>query len=38
MSKMKEWLLDKQINGDDGAGYCDFCVGCPNCMKEEGNE
>ena len=24
MSKMKEWLLDKQINGDDGTGHCDF--------------
>ena len=21
MSKMKEWLLDRQLNGDDGTGY-----------------
>ena len=21
MSKMKEWLLDRQENGDDGTGY-----------------
>ena len=34
---MREWLLDKQINGDDGSGYCDFCVGCDNCMEGESN-
>lgn len=21
MSKMKEWLLNRQLNGDDGTGY-----------------
>jgi hypothetical protein len=30
MSKMKEWLLDRQENGDDGTEYpnlvqCDLC-------------
>jgi hypothetical protein len=24
MSKMKEWLLDRQENGDDGTGYNDY--------------
>jgi hypothetical protein len=24
MSKMKEWLLDKQENGDDGTGFNDY--------------
>jgi hypothetical protein len=24
MSKMKEWLLDRQDNGDDGTGYNDY--------------
>jgi hypothetical protein len=38
MSKMKEWLLDKQINGDDGAGYCDTCAGCDNCVRGEASE
>ena len=31
MSKMKEWLLDRQENGDDGTGYNDYIEG-------EGNE
>jgi hypothetical protein len=34
MSKMKEWLLDRQENGDDGTGYCDMCAGCANCTSE----
>ena len=38
MSKMKEWLLDKQINGDDGAGYCDTCADCDNCVRGEASE
>lgn len=37
MAKMKEWLLDKQLNGDDGSGFCDLCPGCDNCV-EEGQE
>jgi hypothetical protein len=32
---MKEWLIDRQVNGDDGAGYCDDCPGCANCTEEE---
>jgi len=24
MSKMKEWLLDRQENGDDGTGFTDY--------------
>jgi hypothetical protein len=24
VSKMKEWLLDRQENGDDGTGYGDY--------------
>lgn len=24
MSKMKEWLLDRQENGDDGTGFDDY--------------
>jgi hypothetical protein len=24
MSKMKEWLLDRQENGDDGTGFNDY--------------
>jgi hypothetical protein len=36
MESLEEWLLDKQINGDDGSGYCDMCPGCPNCVEEEG--
>lgn len=24
MSKMKEWLLDRQLNGDDGTGFNDY--------------
>lgn len=24
MSKMKEWLLDNQLNGDDGTGFNDY--------------
>jgi len=24
MSKMKEWLLDNQVNGDDGTGFNDY--------------
>jgi hypothetical protein len=27
MSKMKEWLLDRQENGDDGTGYNDYIEG-----------
>jgi len=27
MSKMKEWLLDKQENGDDGTGFNDYIEG-----------
>jgi hypothetical protein len=27
MSKMKEWLLDRQENGDDGTGYNDYREG-----------
>ena len=32
MSKMKEWLLDNQLNGDDGTGFNDYQV------EEGGNE
>ncbi len=28
---LKEWLLDRQENGDDGTGYNDY-------NEEEGNE
>ncbi len=38
MAKMKEWLLDKQINGGDGAVYCDTCAGCDNCVIGEASE
>ena len=31
MSKMKEWLLDKQENGDDGTGFNDY-------IEEEGKK
>lgn len=31
MSKMKEWLLDRQENGDDGTGFNDY-------VEEESNE
>jgi hypothetical protein len=27
MSKMKEWLLDNQVNGDDGTGFNDYKEG-----------
>ncbi len=27
MSKMKEWLLDNQVNGDDGTGFNDYQEG-----------
>ena len=27
MSKMKEWLLDNQVNGDDGTGFNDYREG-----------
>jgi hypothetical protein len=27
MSKMKEWLLDRQENGDDGTGFNDYSEG-----------
>jgi len=27
MSKMKEWLLDRQENGDDGTGFDDYAEG-----------
>jgi hypothetical protein len=27
MSKMKEWLLDNQLNGDDGTGFNDYKEG-----------
>jgi hypothetical protein len=27
MSKMKEWLLDRQENGDDGTGFNDYVEG-----------
>ena len=30
MSKMKEWLLDRQENGDDGTGYNDYIEGDSN--------
>jgi hypothetical protein len=30
MSKMKEWLLDRQENGDDGTGYNDYKEGEDN--------
>jgi hypothetical protein len=33
MSKMKEWLLDRQENGDDGTGYNDY-----NEIEGESNE
>ena len=35
MSKMKEWLLDRQLNGDDGTGHCDYEVGevCLACSQ-----
>lgn len=33
MSKMKEWLLDRQENGDDGTGleYEPTVAACKNC-------
>jgi hypothetical protein len=35
MSKMKEWLLDRQENGDDGTGHCDYRDEiCPECERE----
>jgi hypothetical protein len=30
MSKMKEWLLDRQENGDDGTGFNDYVEGESN--------
>jgi hypothetical protein len=30
MSKMKEWLLDRQENGDDGTGFNDYNEGESN--------
>ena len=30
MSKMKEWLLDRQENGDDGTGFNDYVEGEDN--------
>jgi hypothetical protein len=24
--------------GDDGAGVCDMCAGCPNCVEGESDE
>ena len=42
MSKMKEWLLDRQLNGDDGTGHCDYEVSaiCDECgeIHDEENE
>lgn len=28
---LKKWVEDRQLNGDDGSGYCDYC-------KEESNK
>ena len=30
MSKMKEWLVDRQENGDDGTGFNDYVEGESN--------
>jgi hypothetical protein len=30
VSKMKEWLLDRQENGDDGTGFNDYVEGVFN--------
>jgi hypothetical protein len=30
VSKMKEWLLDRQENGDDGTGFNDYVEGESN--------
>jgi hypothetical protein len=38
MSNLKEWVESLQVEGDDGSGICDMCVGCPNCVEEEDNE
>jgi hypothetical protein len=35
MSKMKEWLLDRQENGDDGTGFTDYTIE-GECDKCEG--
>lgn len=43
MSKMKEWLLDRQENGDDGTGFNDYnegepeikCNICGNLLDED---
>ena len=36
----EEWLKDRQENGDDGTGYCDYyCEGCHECAtKTEGED
>ena len=34
MSKMKEWLLDNQLNGDDGSGFEDYPIYCGDCLVE----
>ena len=31
--KVENWVQDKQVNGDDGSGYCDGCAGCDNCVQ-----
>lgn len=32
-------IFNIEEEGDDGAGVCDMCAGCPNCVEEgESNE
>lgn len=38
MAKMKEWLLDRQLEGDDGTGHCDYSpVLCGDCLISMGD-
>lgn len=39
MAAMKEWLLDRQLEGDDGTGHCDYSpVLCNECAEQHSEE
>jgi hypothetical protein len=34
MKSVREWLLDIQLNGDDGTGHCDYEDSiCDECIE-----
>ena len=39
MSNLKEWVEDRQVNGDDGTGYGEFSMStCKVCSGDFDNE